>query len=282
MNDILSSGLIEITDNEFQLISNLVYERFGINLTDKKKGLVKGRLNKLLRELGFTSFKKYYDFVIEDKTGQSLLTLVDKISTNHSFFFREKAHFHYLNEVVLPQIVEEQKHLKFKSLRIWSAGCAAGEEAYTVAIVLKEYFGLNLNDWDIGILATDISLSVLNQAISGKYQKEKVINVPGTLFLKYFKNIDNDFVEVNDDLKKMVLFKRLNFMNADFPFKSKFNIIFCRNVMIYFDKTTRESLVNKLYKYTFDKGYLFIGHSESLQRDGCPYKYIKPAVYYKV
>jgi chemotaxis protein methyltransferase CheR len=274
-------GLIEISSSEFKLISDLVYSRFGINLTDKKKALVKGRLNKLLKQLGFESFKSYYDYVINDKTGQSLLTLVDKISTNHSFFFREKSHFVFLSDILLPQLVDKKKLEKSNIIRIWCAGCAQGEEPFTIAMLMKEYFGSDITGWDIGILATDISKEALTQAIEGKYSKEKISEVPITLRNKYFKFTDNDYVKVNDDIKKMILFKRLNLMNENLPFKGNFDIIFCRNVMIYFDQITKENLVKKFYKFTNDGGYLFVGHSESLLRETCPYKYIKPAIYCK-
>ena len=277
--DLFSTGLIEITDDEFALISKLIYDKVGINLTDKKKSLVKGRLNKLVKDLNFKTFKEYYNFVVNDLTGQSLINLFDKISTNHSYFFREKDHFDYLKDYILKEIVEKQKLLNSNQIKIWCAGCASGEEAYTIAMIINEFFGLDMPKWDVKILATDISITTLKAATEGIYIKDKVVGIPENLKTKYFKNIDSEHIQVSDSLKKMILFKRLNLMNEDFPFKGKFNMIFCRNVMIYFDKETKDKLVTRFYRYIENDGYLFIGHSESLGRETLFFKYIKPALY---
>lgn len=275
-------GLISINDEEFHLITRLVYEKFGINLTEQKKTLVVGRLNKVLRNLGFGSFKEYYHYVMEDETGQALSALVDKISTNHSFFFREKDHFDFLVNTILPQLAEKKKNETNPTLRIWSAGCAAGEEIYTIAMLVREFQAENYQKWDIGLLASDISLTILNEARNGVYPIEKVKDMATQYRTRYFTLAGNDKVAISDELKSMVLFKRLNLMREDFPFKGKFDVIFCRNVMIYFDNATRLSLVDKLTRSIEDGGYLIIGHSESLGRDNCPLKYVRPAVYRKV
>ncbi len=151
--------IVELSDKEFWLISDLVRERFGINLTDKKKALVRGRLNSLVKSQGFSTFEEYYKKIIDDTTGGSLLSLIDRISTNHSFFFREADHFDFLTTTALPEILQSLKeHTRSNVLRIWCAGCAAGEEPYTLAMVLAEFFGMDLVKWDVGILATDIAL----------------------------------------------------------------------------------------------------------------------------
>jgi len=271
------NGIIDITEKEFKQISELVYNKFGINLTDAKKELVKGRLNKLIKELGYDNFSDYYNHVINDSTYQSLLQMIDKISTNHSFFFRETDHFEYLKDTVLLEILKEKKNL-----RIWCAGCASGDEAYTIAIVVNEFLNENNNSYDIAILATDISITALNQAQNGIYPVERINKVPASYKIKYFMKLDNEKVQVKDNLKKYILFKRLNFQRDNFPFKGKFDIIFCRNVMIYFDLKTRLALIEKFHNVMNEESYLFIGHSESLLKETNLFKYIRPAVYKRV
>jgi len=280
-----AEGIIRLSDKEFRMISELVYNRFGINLTDKKKALVRGRLNSLVKSQGFTNFKSYYQSVIEDPTEDSLLSLIDRISTNHSFFFREAEHFDVLTGRVLPKlcrVLEEQSTAgQPASLRIWCAGSAAGEEPYTLAMVLAEYFGLKIERWDIGLLATDISVSALRQAVDGSYPEQRVAGVPAS-YRKYFSKTGPDRYDVKDKIKRMVLYKRLNLMREQYPFKGKFHVIFCRNVMIYFDPETKNKLVGRFHRYLHENGYLFIGHSETLGKDPGIYRYVQPTVYQKV
>ncbi len=276
------NGLITISNKEFDLISKLIYDKFGINLTEQKKPLVQGRLNKIIRQLGFNTFMEYYHSVINDESGQSLSLLIDKISTNHTYFFREKEHFDLLNAKILPEIVNKLKLEGRKDLKIWCAGCASGEESYTLAIVLNEYFQADFTRLDIGILSTDISTTVLNQAIKGIYPTEKIKDMPIDYKRKYLKVNDQNTFSVVDSLKEINLFKRLNLMNTSYPFKGKFDIIFCRNVMIYFNIETRKELVKRFSQYLNPGGYFFIGHSESLGRDNTDFKYISPAVYKKL
>ncbi len=272
---------LTITNNEFKLIRNLIYDQFGINLCEQKKGLVVGRLRKVLNQNGFNSFGQYYDYVKSDTTGEALKTLIDKISTNHTYFFREKAHFDFLMKNTFPEIAQKIAGSKINNLRIWCAGCSSGEEPYTLAMILLEYFGMKISNWDTGILATDISSEILEKANEAIYATTNVANLPNTYLHKYFKEISKETWAVKDKLKKLVLFKQLNLMREDYPFKGKFDVIFCRNVMIYFDNVKRENLINKFYKYTQPGGYLFVGHAESLTRYQCPYRYIKPGVYKK-
>ncbi len=275
-------GVIQINEKEFRAIAELVYDKFGINLTEKKKALVRGRLNKLIRELGYTSFDQYYHSILEDTTGRSLLDLVDKISTNHSYFFRENEHFDYLETVVLPSLNERLKQDRSVDFRLWCAGCAAGEEPYTLAMILLEFFGADYFHGKPAILATDISVSALNKAMEGVYTADRVQAVPSYYKKKYFTKLSADTFKVSDSLKRLILFKRLNFMRDDFPFKGKFHVIFCRNVMIYFDTPVKLALISKFHRYMFDDSYLFIGHSESLGRGSDLFRYIQPAVYYKI
>lgn len=273
--------MVQITEKEFKQISSLLYRNFGINLTDKKQTLVRGRLNKIIRTKGYGNFTNYYNAINEDKSGMLQIELADHLSTNHSYFFRENEHFKYLTINTLPEI-ERSNILKDPSeLRIWCAGCAAGEEPYTLAILLIEYFGNKLSGTKPVILATDISTSALSTAKSGIYPEDKLKSMPSKYLNKYFNKIGNGKYSVKTALRNLILFKRLNLMRDTFPFKNKFNIIFCRNVMIYFDKETRETLISKYYINLIDNGILFIGHSETIGRNSSQFKYIIPAVYRK-
>ena len=276
-----SSSLISISDQEFNLIRSVVYEKFGINLNDQKRSLVVGRLQKLLRSHNFLTFKQYYDYLVADNTGQALNELINRISTNYTFFFRESAHFDFFRAKALPEIVAIMKRDNCRDLRIWCAASSSGEEPYGLAMVMLEYFGKEYGMWDAGILATDISTRALNMAASGVYAAEKLGHVPSALRQRYFVNRENGMQEVAESVKKEVTFRRFNLMNERFPFKRPFHIIFCRNVMIYFDQPTRDALVRKFYDHTVPGGYFFIGHSESIRRGEVPYEYVMPSVYRK-
>jgi len=278
---VLVTDMMTLSDREYRLIRDLVYRQVGINLGENKKSLVVGRLQKYMREKGFTSFKQYYDHVKNEPTGEAVRSLVTFISTNHTFFFREKEHFSFLYGTVLPEIAGELERKNRKDIRIWSAGCSSGEEPYTLAMLLLEFFGPKIGEWKVGILATDISDRVLEKARKGIYEGENVANLPNRLKYSYLEKHDGSSWIVTDRVRELVLFRRLNLMREDFPFKRKFHVIFCRNVMIYFDGPTRNALVNRFYRYTERGGYLFIGHSESLPRAETPYSYVKPAVYRK-
>lgn len=282
INAASNNALLNISDKEFKLLSGLVYERSGINLTDKKKALLRARLNKVVKELGLNSFKEYYGYLLSDNTGDSITQLLDKISTNHSYFFRESGHFDFMTNGALQEIMTNKKNENSNSIKIWCAGCATGEEPYSLAMVLKEYFNKDIINWDVRILATDISYPALTQSQSGIYQKEKIEPIQPMYRTKYFKKRDDDKYQIDENLQKMILFKRLNLMDENYPFKGKFDIIFCRNVMIYFDKITKDALINKFYRYLNNRGYLFIGHSESISRETTPLKYVKPSVYKRV
>jgi len=273
--------VINISDHEFESIRRLVYDRFGIALSDQKRALVVGRLNKLLRKNNLKSFQDYYDYVVNDQSGKALSDFVDKISTNHTYFFRENDHFDYLLNVVLPEIINANLILNRKILRVWCAASSSGEEPYTLAMFILEYLRHDIVDWDVGVLATDISQSILDVAKKGVYQGNNVHRMPVGLKNKYLEHIGEDAWQVRRPVKDLVLFRRLNLIQRDFPFKGKFHIIFARNVMIYFDEATRKSLVERFFRYTNNGGYLFIGHSETLGRSHQLFKFVKPAIYRK-
>ncbi len=267
-----------ITDTEFKKLASYIKENYGINLKEEKLSLVTGRLHNILIQKNLNSFSEYYDYVVSDKTGNAATALINKITTNHTFFMREADHFHYFKEKVLPWL---KSTVKDRDLRIWSAGCSTGEEPYTLAMIIDEFFGKEKIWWDTKILATDISNRVLEEAAKGIYSNEDIASLPSSWKLSYFKKLGNEEFLIADRIRNEVIYRKLNLMDEVFPFKRKFHVIFCRNVMIYFDNKTKRELVDKFYDLTEYGGYLFIGHSESLNREETKYKYIMPAVYRK-
>lgn len=273
--------LMPITDEEFNLLRTLIHHKFGINLSDQKKSLLVGRLQKVLRQSGHATFKTYYDSLISDQTEQQLGQLVDHISTNHTYFNREKNHFDFFSQTALPSVVDRLRRNNDQDLRIWCAGCSTGEEAYMLLMLLHEHFGEEYKRWNCGILATDISSRVLDIAEKGQYPEEKIAMIPEALKKKYLHPLAGDQYVFHDRLRKDATFRRFNLMNEKFPFKKPFDIVFCRNVMIYFDAPTRWALIKKFHQVMHPGGYLFIGHSETLGRQQSHFKYLVPAVYQK-
>lgn len=282
IKEVISSSWVQITDEEFERIKNLVYSTIGINLTDQKRTLLMGRLQKVLRQKQFKNFEQYYDYVVSDKSGEALAELANNISTNHTFFYRENRHFEFFIDKVLPEILKALIASNSKDMRIWSAGCSSGEEPYTLIMLMMEAMAGKYVDYDAGILATDISKNALTIAQTAVYGAERIKYLPKIIQNKYFEKSGVDTFRVIDKVKKEVTFRRFNLMNKTFPFKKKFHTIFCRNVMIYFDDPTRTELVRKFYDLLVPGGYLFIGHSESLNRIKHDYKPVIPAVYQKI
>ena len=273
-------NLMPITDAEFRSIRDLVYQRFGITLSDQKKNLVVSRLQKKLKEHGCKTFKEYYDKLISDKTNDLITELANQITTNHTFFFREPDHFDFFRSDILPWMIKEHKAKNDNDLRIWCAAASSGEEPYTLIITLLEHFGVDYKNWNCGLLATDVSEKALAAAIGGVYVPARLQGVPPAILNKYFKKVPEGHM-VTDQLKKEVTYRKFNLMNKTLPFKKKFDCIWCRNVMIYFDAPTKHELVNRMYNSTVNGGYLLIGHSETLERSQTKWKYVKPAVYRK-
>jgi chemotaxis protein methyltransferase CheR len=275
---------IDIDDKEFSLFQRLIYNESGINLTPSKKELLKSRLMKRLREKSLVSFKEYYHYVTKgDITGEELVSMLDCVSTNLTEFFRESAHFDFLSEKVLPFLYETKKKTRNNKIRIWCAGCSTGEEPYSISMVLAKHIE-RLAEWDIKILATDLSTRVLKKAMLGVYTKDQLRGLPIHMQNAYFKNGEDNLknqCQVKDYLKELIAFRRLNLTDETFPFKGQFDFIFCRNVMIYFDKQTQAGLVAKFYKHLAHDGYLFIGHSESLAGTDTKFRYIRPTIYQK-
>ena len=277
-NSITEGGkMINIKDAEFRQITEYIKKNYGINLTQKKH-LIEGRVSNMIIEQGFNNFTDYLKFIFADTSGKEINSLINKLTTNHTFFMREAQHFEYFSEIVLPLL---ESNSKLKDLRIWSAGCSSGEEPYTLAMIMKEYFGDNKFMWDTKILATDISQRVLEIAEIGIYSGEAIKNIPKNWETKYFNIIEGNNYQISNEIKAEVIYRKFNLMNEAFPFKKRFNVIFCRNVMIYFDQKTKMELINKFYDMTEPGGYLFIGHSETIDKVESKYKYIMPAVYRK-
>lgn len=277
----MNDQFFKISDEEFNKLKTLIYDNFGIHLTDQKKGLVYTRLHSVLQKKGFKTFSEYYNFVSADKTGKGLDELVNKISTNFTFFYREEDHFNFFIKTVLPESMEKAKLRNENDLRFWCAGCASGEEPYTIIMLMMEAMGGNYNLWNSGILATDISDNALNFAKEAIYPSERLQKLPSLYRNKYFEKVTNDEYKVLDRVKKEVTFRRFNLMNTTFPFKKRFQAIFCRNVMIYFNQETRDALVGRYEQMLEPGGYLFLGHSETISHKMYSFKYVMPAVYRK-
>lgn len=268
------SRLVRMTDREFETLVQYMKSRYGIDLS-KKRVLIESRLTQELHRRGFTHFQQYLDAVFKDTTGNEVVTLLNKLTTNLSYFMRENEHFNYLYRHVLPYLEKTRTNHVF---RIWSAGCSTGQEAYNIAMVIDEYFGPRKPQWDTSILATDISMRVLSKAQSGIYTADELKDLPSTWRLKYLKPLGDGTFQICDRLRREVIFRPGNLMEP-FKFKKPFDLIFCRNVMIYFDAETKARLIDKFYNWTAPGGFLFIGHSESINRSGSRYRYIQPAIY---
>jgi len=265
-----------LTPREFEQFRKLAYDKFGLDLHEGKETLVSTRLSKKIRELNFRSFQEYYRHVQEDSTGEALASLIDALTTNHTSFFRESAHFDFLRQTILPGLRDRDR------LSIWSAACSSGEEPYTIVFCLLEALG-EAALGKIRILATDISTRVLASAQRGAYTAERFEAMPAAQVHRYLLRGESrwkGWYQVKPALRAAVEFRRLNLMEP-FSHLGPFPVIFCRNVMIYFDRPTQQDLVNRLAACLEPGGYLMIGHAESLNGVEHPLEYIRPAVYRK-
>jgi len=274
---------LELSEKDYQNFREFIYEKSGINLHEGKKELLKARLMKVLRHSGFGSIGEYYTYLVKhDNTGKECVNLLDTVSTNLTFFFREPKHFQFLSQAAFPDLEKRLHGQPKKKITLWSAGCSSGEEPYSLAMTCLErawpFEGL-----DVHILATDISTKMLAKASEGIYPEERLENVSYEVKRRYFqKGVGRctGYYRAKTDLRQLIRFYRLNLVDP-FPEKEGFDIIFCRNVMIYFDKPTQERIVRKFHQALKEKGYLFIGHSESLTGVNHSFKYIQPSVYRK-
>ncbi len=265
----------ELSDRDFQKVSKLIYNLCGINLKEGKKALVRARLIKRLRALNIESIKKYIKYLESKNGSQEMGLLVDVMTTNKTSFFREIEHFNFLGNHVLPELKDER-------LRFWTAACSSGEEPYSLSILLREKLP-DIESRDVRILATDISMQMLEKARHAIYGKEIFLGLPQQYLNKYFKMAQNGrshVYQADSKIRSLVKFAWLNLIES-WPIKGPMNVIFCRNVMIYFDKITQEKLINRFWEIIKPGGYLFVGHSEGLSGISHNFKYIKPAVYMK-
>lgn len=269
--------MFTIEDNEFNALVKCIKVNYGITL-DKKKALIEGRLGNMIFEKGFKNYGDYLNYVFSDKSGLEMSMLVDRLTTNHTYFMREAAHFDYFRDKVLPYLISE---IRDRDLRVWSAGCSSGEEPYSLAMIISDFLGHEKASWDTKVLATDISTRALEKAQEGTYQAEDIESVPSAWKRSYFGKPENGRCMISESIKKSVIFRNFNLMNKQFPFRKKFHVIFCRNVMIYFDQQTKNELVNRFYENTEPGGYIFIGLTESINRETTEFEYIMPAVYRK-
>ena len=273
-----------LSTREFNRLSEFIHTNYGIKMPVTKKTMLQARLQKRLRQLDLNSYSEYCDLVLtSEKETSEVINMIDVVTTNKTDFFREPAHFDYLNEMILPDLLHNKQRETFKKLLIWSAGCSTGEEPYTLAMVLKE-FAEKCPGFHFSILATDLSTTVLEKAKVGIYEAHKVEPVPMAFKKKYLlrsKNRQENLVRIAPELRSLVTFHRLNFMQPSFGLQKPVDIIFCRNVIIYFDRETQEKIVNRLSTYLKDGGYLFLGHSETLFGLDVPLKSIAPTIYKK-
>lgn len=273
-----------LSDAIFGKFSSFIYDEVGIKLPQAKKTMLEARLNKRLKQLGYWTFEEYANYVFTPEGHEAeLINLIDVVTTNKTDFFREPIHFDFLTKTVIPSLVESLGAGYKIPFKIWSAGCSSGEEPYTMSMVLSDFKEKNLG-FTASILATDISTIVLSKAQKGIYSEESVDTIPLTIKKKYLlKSRDKDarLVRIKPELRSMIYFKRLNFME-DFGMREHFDVIFCRNVIIYFDKQTQEKLLNKFCKQLVKGGYLFLGHSESISGMNLPLAAVASTVYRKI
>lgn len=264
---------MKLEDKDFLRLQTYMKENYGIDLS-KKRSLIEGRLGNVIQKKGFSDFGPYIDYALSEP--EEVILLVSRLSTNYSFFMREEQHYRHLTQKVLPEWTAK---IKDHDLRIWSAGCSSGEEAYTAAMVVNDYLGPQKDRWDASILATDISEKVLGLARAGVFPEDELRNLPERYKTQYFTMVEQGLYQISPELRKQVVFANLNLMDAKFPFRKSFHVIFCRNVMIYFDTPTRERLVNHFFQWLHPGGYLFIGLSETLSNLKSNFEYISPAIY---
>lgn len=274
--------MFELSDNDYHKIKDMIYDVIGINLGESKQELVRTRLGKRLRALNIGTFDEYYTHVTK-KDQTELTHLFDAISTNTTSFFREMDHFNFVTSTVLPALIAEKNKNNDREIRIWSAASSTGEEAYSIAMTVLEFLR-GKPGFKVKILATDISTKVLAKVEAALYPEDRVNTVPKDMLKRYFRKGTGEqagMVMLKDEVKNMVFPRRINLQVAQFPFKKEFDFIFCRNVMIYFDKPTQSGIVEKLYRHLKKDGYLFLGHAESLTGIQTQLKYVKPTVYIK-
>ncbi len=263
----------KISLEDFNLIREYIKEIAGINISEDKMLLVSSRLTKHMASLGFNSFHEYYTYIRNNASPEERNVFVDKLTTNHTYFMREKEHFTRFEE-----ICRNQRLSNNRDFRVWCAASSSGEEPYTLAYILYGVFGV---DKAHRLLATDISNKMLYEAYKGVYDEKQVEVLPKEVILKYFDKKDGNY-EVKDFVKNLVTFRKFNLINEKYNFKKKFHVIFCRNVLIYFDTKTKQKIIKNMEDSLEVGGYLFISQSESLVGLNTKLQWVEPSVYKKV
>ncbi|MCK5880994.1 MAG: protein-glutamate O-methyltransferase CheR [Sinobacterium sp.] len=275
----MASAEMDLNSKNFNFITNRVYAVCGITLNESKFEMVRRRLTNRIKSLGMTGFDQYLSYLDKNNKEEEPF-FINSITTNFTSFFRENHHFEYIENVLIPMWLKEKRH--DRQIKIWSAGCSSGEEPYTIAMTLMKHQA-QLAGWDIKILATDIDTNILDKAREGCYLKEKNESLPPGIKKNFFNmgSKTDKTMRINDDVKKMIHFKRLNFLDT-WPMKKHYDLIFCRNVIIYFDKETQATILKKFSQRQTAGSHLFIGHSESLYGMDTDYDLIGKAIYKKV
>lgn len=271
----------QFTDKDFNRIRQLVSQHTGISLSEAKRDMVYSRLSRRLREVDLQDFGSYCTLIDSPEGESELLNFTNAITTNLTSFFREPHHFEYLQNTLLPELM--RKNAQSKRLRIWSAGCSTGEEPYSLAIAIREVIPEG-SDWDIKILATDLDSNVLNKGQSGIYDAERIAGLSKQRARNWFlrgKGDKSNMVRVHPSLQEMITFKRLNLMN-EWPIKGPFDFMFCRNVVIYFNKSTQSVLFDRYANLLVDDARLFLGHSETMFKVCDRFKLIGNTIYQKI
>lgn len=268
---------------EFNKFRELIHDKTGISLGDQKRDLVLARLMRRLRILNLKTFEEYYQYVIKENNTEEITAMINRITTNVTSFFRQENHFRVLRETVLPRLLEKKSADGTRKIRIWSAGCSTGQEPYSIAITLADFFH-GLLGWDIKILATDLDTEVLDLGEKGIYSESSVSDISKEQLRRYFKKgikENKGVYQVSNQIRNMVVFRQLNLTANHFPIRGPLDIIFCRNVIIYFGNELKERLIKKFNQLLDDDGYLFMGHSESLIAMKEKFRYIHNTVYTK-
>jgi chemotaxis protein methyltransferase CheR len=275
-----------ISDKDFERLSRFIRDACGIKITDVKRTMLEARLQKRLRVLQMESFTSYIDYLFSPSGLDNELThMIDVVTTNKTDFFREPNHFQYLAERGLPELIKSDGCGSQRPLMVWSAGCSTGEEPYTIAMVLQEFSDNSRSRFNYIILATDISTRVLERAAMAIYSEETADAIPPAFRKKYLlrsRDRSNRLVRISPELRARIRFRRLNFMDGDFGFREGMDIIFCRNVLIYFDRKTQETLLGRFCDYLVTGGHVFVGHSETLFGMDLPLVQVVPTIYRKV
>lgn len=272
------TGILKLSDRDFEFFRGVIYKESGIRLSDIKRALVQARLMKRLRELKITDYHEYSEY-LKNNYNEEVVHLINCITTNKTEFFREPYHFEYLEKMILPQLERNKKEI-----RIWSAGCSTGEEPCTIVITLLEYYR-NRAMPHIKLLATDIDTRVLDTAVRGIYSEDAVRIVPLEILRRYFLQScrgNKTVYMVKERVRELVHFRRLNLLDEELPMKRTFDVIFCRNVFIYFDNLSKKKVLRHFHRYLSDDGYLFMGHAEIISDAKELFKIEKKSIYQKV